>query len=267
MISRLHPRGEAGDLLVHDRVGALERLRGAARETFDDRTEVVQVVEENLVEVPGRRFDVTRQRDVDDEQRPPAPRAHHLFDRRPRENGLGGSRGGDDDVGGGERVGEIVPGNRPAVEMAASRRAAAGVLPAIGDLVHTLRAQVDAGQLRHLPRAENQDVQPFEIPEDLLRERDRGVADGDRAFGEARFRTHALADGERWRKQAVGQRAGRLQLVRGGICGLDLPQNLRLANDQRVEAGRHLNRCSAASGPRRTHGARRCAPAARRDIR
>ena len=48
----------------------------------DDRPQVVDVVEEHLVEVPDGRLDVARHGDVDDEERPVAPRPHGLLDAR-----------------------------------------------------------------------------------------------------------------------------------------------------------------------------------------
>ena len=102
-----------------------------------------------------------------------------------------------------------------------------------------LRPQVDAGQFRHLPRAQDQHVESGEIPEDFFRERDRRVAHRHGAFAESRLGSHALADGERAVEQAVGQRAGVLEGARRREGVLHLPQDLRLADHHRVQAGRH----------------------------
>ena len=94
-----------------------------------------------------------------------------------------------------------------------------------------------ARQLRHLAGAEDQDVQPRQLAEDLLGELDRGVAHRDRPFAEPGLRAHAFADGERGVKQPVRHRAGALHVARGRVRGLDLAEDLRLADDERVEAG------------------------------
>ena len=105
--------------------------------------------------------------------------------------------------------------------------------------LHALRAQVDAGELGHLAGAEDEDAQAGEVAEDLPRQLDRGVADRDGAFGEPGFVPHALADREGGVKQAMGHGAREVQVARGGVRRLDLTENLRLADDERVEAGRH----------------------------
>ena len=62
---------------------AREDLARAAREVFaDGRLQVVDVVEEHLLDLAGRRFDVPRHGDVDDEERAVAARPHHRFDVR-----------------------------------------------------------------------------------------------------------------------------------------------------------------------------------------
>ena len=83
------------------------------------------------------------------------------------------------------------PFRRDASLSAVSKRAAGD-----GELLHALPLQVRRRQLGHLARAEDQDVEPVELAEDLLRERDGGVADRHRPFAEARFVADALADAE-----------------------------------------------------------------------
>ena len=61
-------------------------LARRARFSRDRRLQIVDVVEEHLLDFAGRRLDVARQRDVDDEQRPVAPRPHHRLDARLGEN-------------------------------------------------------------------------------------------------------------------------------------------------------------------------------------
>src|SRR6185369_2599893 len=65
----------------------------------------------------------------------------------------------------------------------------------------------------------------------------RGVAHRHRALAQAGLGAHALADAERGREEAVGHRAGRLGAAGLGVRVLYLPEDLRLADDERVEAG------------------------------
>ena len=104
---------------------------------------------------------------------------------------------------------------------------------------HALRAQVDARELGHLAGAEDEDAQAGEVTEDLPGELDRGVADRDRTFGEPGFVPHALADREGGVKQPMGHGAREVEVARGGVRRLHLAEDLRLADDERVEACRH----------------------------
>ena len=62
-------------------------LAAAPRQVLlHDRLQVVDVVEEDLVDLAGRRLDVARHGDVDDEQRPAAARPHRRPRRAPRED-------------------------------------------------------------------------------------------------------------------------------------------------------------------------------------
>ena len=154
------------------------------------------------------------------------------------QHGLGRAGGGDDDVGGGERGAQILPRHGAAFELPRQvlgrRQRPAGD----GDLLHALRAQVDARELGHLAGAEDEDAQAGEVPEDLLGELDGGVADRDRAFGEPGFVAHALADRERGVEQPMRDGAGEVEVARRGVGRLHLAEDLRLADDERVEACR-----------------------------
>jgi hypothetical protein len=80
-------------------------------------------------------------------------------------------------------------------------------------------------------------ISPFQVAENLLRQRHGGKADRDRTRSEAGLRPHALAGGERRVEQPVQQRAGGMDFSRSGVRVLHLPENLRLADDEGVEAG------------------------------
>ena len=82
---------------------------------------------------------------------------------------------------------QLLPRHRAALEL--PREASAGrERPARNrDLLDTLRPQVDAGELGHFARAEDEDVQAREVTENLPGQLDRGVADRDCALGEPGF--------------------------------------------------------------------------------
>ena len=118
------------DLFVDDRLGPLE-LAGPPREVLlHDALEVVDVVEEDLLEIADAGFDVARQRDVDDEERRAGGAAASRPGRDARvSTGSTAPVAVIDDVGGGQRVAELVPRHRAAVEL---RAPAARRLPASG---------------------------------------------------------------------------------------------------------------------------------------
>ena len=100
-------------------------LAGAARQVLPHRRlKVVDVVEEHLLDFAGRRLDVARQRDVDDEERAIAARAHDRFDARLRQDRRGRAGRGDDDVAAAERGVHSSHGAAVAPPMASAVRAA-----------------------------------------------------------------------------------------------------------------------------------------------
>ena len=104
--------------------------------------------------------------------------------------------------------------------------------------LHALRLHVLRRELAHLSGADHDHRAPVEIAEDLFRERNRGVADGDGAGAQSGFRPDALADGKGRVEQAVEQRTGGFGVLGGAVRLFDLAENLRFADDQRVESGR-----------------------------
>src|SRR5687768_10741537 len=94
------------------------------------------------------------------------------------------------------------------------------------------------GQAADLAGADDQHAAPLQAAEDFPRQRDRREADRHRAFAERGLRSHALADAERPVEYLVEQRTRALALRRDLEGVLHLPEDLRLADDQRVEPGR-----------------------------
>ena len=111
-----------------------------------------------------------------------------------------------------------------------------------------LRVQVARRELDHLAGADQERRVPLEAREHAPRELDAGGGDRDRARADRGFRAHALGDGEGGLEQAIEQRAGRARLLRRAVGVLELAEDLRLAEDQRVEPG--------GDGERVAHGVR-----------
>ena len=235
-LARLQPLREARHFLVDDGFGARQLAAAAGEVLADDRLQIVHVVEEHLAEIGDRRLDVARQRDVDDEERPMPPRPHRLLDRGAGQDRFGGAGGGDDDVGRRQRRGHLVPRDGAAAELPRQgvgrfQRAAAIVMcftPCACRWTPVSSAISPAPRMSTFSRRE--------VAEDLARQFDRRIADRDRALAEAGFGAHPLADGERRVEQAMGHGAGELQVARRRVGALHLAENLRLADDQRVEA-------------------------------
>jgi hypothetical protein len=111
---------------------------------------------------------------------------------------------------------------------------------------HLLSLEVRRGQRGHLAGAENEDVQAIESTENLPRKGYRRITHRDCPFGEACFGPHALGRGKRGVKEPIQGTAGCL-FFGGDLVGvLHLPEDLRFADDERVEAC-----CHAEQVPRR----------------
>ena len=88
--SDLNQLAEFLDLLADDPFGAIDLARAPGEVFVHRELQVVDVIEEHLLDCRGSGLHVARHRDVDDEQRTAASRAHYRFDAPLGENGLGG---------------------------------------------------------------------------------------------------------------------------------------------------------------------------------
>ena len=103
------------------------------------------------------------------------------------------------------------------------------------DLADALRAQMLRRQRADFAGADDEHAAALESPEDLPRQRHRRKADRDRAFAERRLAADALADAEGPVKQLAQHRPGAAPTGGGLERVLHLPEDLRLADDERVE--------------------------------
>ena len=150
---RLHgelpePLGEARDLLLDDRLGA-QRLGLADRDRVRDaRLQVVHVVERHAGQVAAGRVDVARHGDVDEQQRPPAARAHDELELLLAEDRVRRRGRGDDDVRALELRGQLVQRDDAAVEALGQRARAVGVAVGDEDRAHAPRRPAPAPSAR-----------------------------------------------------------------------------------------------------------------------
>jgi hypothetical protein len=91
----------------------------------------------------------------------------------------------------------------------------------------------------HLPGADEQHPLVLQVAENLARQFHRGVADGHGAGADAGFRAHPLGHGKGLVHQLVEQKTGAAALGRVTVGLLQLAEDLRLADDHRIQAGGH----------------------------
>ena len=144
---------------------------------------------------------------------------------------------GHDHVGLAERGVEIGPGHDRAADLRGQRLGVRRGAAADRDPLRLLRGEVPRRQLGHLAGADDQHRGVLQVAADLARQAERRVADRHRALGQLGLAAHALAGGERGVEQAVEERAGRVLIGRRGVGLLHLAEDLRLADDQRIEPG------------------------------
>jgi hypothetical protein len=106
------------------------------------------------------------------------------------------------------------------------------------DLVDALPAEVLRGELAHLAGSDDQHPAAGELAENLARQLHRREAHRHGALPERRLRAHAFARGERGVKQLAQNGPGSAPLRGDRPRLLDLPEDLRLAHDKRIETRR-----------------------------
>src|SRR5437667_4226178 len=118
-VERLLPFQELPDLALDQALGGRGLLLPLAQVGLGHRAQVVEVVEEDAFQLAGRRVDVARHRDVDEEQRPEvaaAPGRPDVLDVLAADDDAGSAGAADDDVGGGQLAAERFEGRRAAAQ-------------------------------------------------------------------------------------------------------------------------------------------------------
>ena len=94
-------------------------------------------------------------------------------------------------------------------------------------------------QLRHLTGAHNHDGAVRKRSEDLARQLHGRIADGNRHLADACLGAHPFGHTEGAGHQAIQPAAERAAILGGSVGGLELSQNLGLADHHGIQAGGH----------------------------
>src|SRR6266508_2860245 len=224
------PGPEPLGLVRDDRLGARSLAPPAAEALADDRLEVVDVVQVAAVDSGHGGIDVTRNGEVDDEQRA-ALAVGDLFHRQDVSRSAGR---GDDDVDARELLAQLVEGNCAPAEPACELIGSALCPARHGRDRSAALGQAPRGELAHLPRSDKQHLAPFQVAEHLLRECRRGRGDRGRALADRSLCAHLLPRVQSLPEETIEHRA-----AGAGFVGRPhLAENLPLPGDQRIEPGR-----------------------------
>ena len=120
----------------------------------------------------------------------------------------------------------------------ASSASARGGAAGNGQAADSAVSQVQPDELPHRARADDERAAGGEVAELALRELDGDRRDGDGMTGDLGLGAHAAAGLDRLLEEPVQHRAARALFQREPVRGAHLAQDLRLARDERVEAGR-----------------------------
>ena len=243
----------------------LGRPRSArpSRCSLADLLQVVDVGQVDAVQLARLRLDVARDGDVEQEQRPPAARACCTC--RPasqRQHRPLRARRRDARCRPRQRAEQVAPVACTSAPKRAASSSARGAR-AVGDgQRRAVRAQRARRQLGHLAGADDQHAPPVEAAEHLARELDRHRADRHRVARDRGLAPHAPRDAERALRSRRSGSAPAVPVLHGGVVRLlDLPQDLRLADDQRIQAGGDAEQVVHRLGVARARRGARRAPA------
>ena len=137
----------------------------------------------------------------------------------------------------GEVVEELLEGHGGAVESPGELLGALGSAVGDQDAARAAREEVLGGELAHLARADHEDGLAFELSEDLLGQLHRRVGDRNGGAADGRIAPDALGDGEGVHHGVVERPVHRPGLAGDGVGALHLAEDLRLADQHRIETG------------------------------
>ena len=232
----VEPLDEALHAGLDDRLGLRHRRLALLAAHLHQRREIVDGVEVDVGQARDLGLDVAWHGEVDHEHRPVPARLQRPLDGAQADDRqrAGGAR--DDDVELGQprrQVGEREGRRREArAELVGARRAA------VRDREQARLAgrEVGRGQLDHLAGADEEHLGLAHVLEKLRRQAHRGRRHADRMAADLGRRAHLLGDRERALEHLLQRAAERAGAARLAHRLLQLAEDLRLAENHRVEA-------------------------------
>ena len=185
------------------------------------------------------RLDVARHGDVDRQQRPLGARGHHLGELVALDDVVGRVGRGDDDVGLGQLLGQLLEADGAAAEALGQPDRAVVVAVGDEDGADAAGDQGAGDQLGGLAGADHQHPALGEVAERAPRQLDRDRGDRDPLLADPGLLAGAAAGAEGAAEEAVEDRPGGALDHRQLVGAFDLALDLGLADDHRVEPGGH----------------------------
>ena len=225
---------EGGDLLPDD--GADVLYTGGGLEAAQLVGEAREADQLDARQVGDRRVDVVRQGEVDDGERAgaAAARGHHVGEADQR---LGRAGAGDDDVGGGELVAQRGQRHRRGGVLRGEPLGVGGGAVEHRDAAGSTAGEVRHGERRHRTGAEHDGTCTGDRHRAAL---ERGGDEGGSGAVDVGLGVRALADAQGLLEEGVEGRADGAVLLAHAQRLAGLAEDLALADDHRVEAGRDL---------------------------
>src|SRR5579862_4685472 len=236
------PSKKFSDVLVHDGFGARNFTLAGAAILLDDESQVVNVVEVEVVETGGSGIHIAGQAEIHDEERAVAPCGHGPFEHSALERGLFRGNAGNNHVGQGQCGIPVFPGDDFAGKFACEE------FGAFARSIHNVEmgdatiAELGDDLFADGARAQDEGGVLSELAENAFGEFDAGGRDGHGTSAEFRFGANALADFESALEHAVEHRAGGAGLVGEAIGFADLAKNFGFAEDHGIEPGSHAEK-------------------------
>jgi hypothetical protein len=201
--------------------------------------QVVDVVDEDTVELVHLRIDVARNGNIDEKHRPVAAAMEKCLAVLAAEDRQRSAGGADDDVGFAGGFVELFEADDFSVELAGECACALFCPITDEDGASALLHKMAGGELAHLACADKKNSTALQRAEDFLRHFHGDRSDGNGVRADAGFAAGFFCGGESALQEMIELAADSAGGT--GHCEgfLDLPKDLRLADDHGVEAGGH----------------------------
>src|SRR5271166_4011509 len=233
-----HQGAAGGGLAFDDQKGWIDALLPPQAVLIGLGTQVVDVVEGDLVKVADPGVEIAGDGDVEDERQSVATGALNPDVLIKADNRLGGRGGADHQVGLDQRLAQAVERDGLSVPAGGGGLGSLGLTVGDQDPAGVQGLEVLECQVAHLAGADHQHGLVGERVKHLPGQVDRHAGDRKLALVHACPLAHRLTDLQRGLKDGVKDRPDRLPLDRGAVGLADLTEDLALAQHQAFQAGR-----------------------------